>query len=126
MLIAYAVENLLKAGLIKQNRDAYEKTISEEHILPHDLKSPKHRIMPVVRRLNIKISTTERKLLQRLSRTAFWQGRYPIPTVTQDIHRCFTEGKTTNFVGISSSEDIDLLELIVERIKTDVTSMPGT
>ena len=77
MLCAYALENLMKAKLIE--KDLSENKISSEiRDLPKHLKG--HDLVVLAERCGRKALAEEyASILKRLSRSAVWYGRYPVP-----------------------------------------------
>ena len=56
MIMAYAIENLLKAILIRQSKEDYETEVMHTHELPKDLKE--HDLMVLFKKTNIKLNQT--------------------------------------------------------------------
>lgn len=88
MLMAFSVENLLKAALISANQprigvfvqrqqSPYYQEFMRTGGLPGDLST--HDLFGLAQRLGIKCPPEEEDLLRRLTRAAEWYGRYPLP-----------------------------------------------
>ena len=83
MLMAFAIENILKAKIISKKRLEFRKFIDQEEKLPTEIKS--HDLYKLANILNISLEAGEEGLLRRLSRSAVWAGRYPVPLKYQDL-----------------------------------------
>jgi len=76
LLAAFALENALKAYIVRANRDEFAQYIKEKKRLPEKLKS--HDLEPLAVAAGIPIpSKAESEFLTRMSRYAIWAGRYP-------------------------------------------------
>jgi len=78
MLIAYAIENILKAKIISKKCSEFKKYVEQKWELPPDLKN--HNLFKLAKDVNISLNSSEESYLRRLSRAAIWAGRYPVPT----------------------------------------------
>lgn len=83
MLIAYGIENILKAKIISKRRSEFKEYIKKKWGLPHVLKS--HDLYKLANDLNIPLNSNEESYLRRLSRAAVWAGRYPAPLEYKDL-----------------------------------------
>ena len=120
MLVAYAIENLYKASLILQNKKQYEQDILRERGLPRELKTQKHDLLGLVRKLNLDIDTDEINLLLRLSRNSYWQGRYPVPTKAKDLNSVVMHDGIPHFVACLTPGDFTKIESLISRIKEHI------
>ena len=79
MLAAYAVENILKAFIIKARHAEFEAAVLTNHDLPPQLKS--HDLSALAKAAGAQsVQSPERQdLLRRMVRSAVWYGRYPVP-----------------------------------------------
>ena len=78
MLTAFALENLLKAALISQQKEALRAKVERDGKLPKLLST--HDLYQLMDRLGV--APTEQFdeiLVRRLTRAAEWYGRYPVP-----------------------------------------------
>lgn len=83
MLMAFAIENILKAKIISKKRLEFRKLIDQQGKLPTILKS--HDLYKLANILCISLDMNEEDLIRRLYRSAVWAGRYPVPLKYQDI-----------------------------------------
>ncbi len=83
MLIAFAIENILKSKIISKNKIEFRKSIIEKGKLPKVLKS--HDLYKLANMLDILLDSKEESYLRRLSRAAVWAGRYPVPLEHKDL-----------------------------------------
>ena len=120
MLVAYAIENLYKAILILQNKKQYEQDIVREESLPRELKTPRHDLVKLVRKLNLNIDTDEINLLLRLSRNSHWQGRYPVPAKAKDLKNVVMHDGIPHFVAFLAPSDFPKIESLISRIKQHI------
>lgn len=79
MLAAYAVENLLKAFIIRSRHAEFETYVIQKHDLPGQLKS--HDLVTLAESAGATsaLLAYRRDLLRRMARSAVWYGRYPVP-----------------------------------------------
>ena len=80
MLMAYAVENLLKAFIVRSRQNDLDAQVSGDHALPNQLKS--HDLLALAAAAGVKsaLLTYRQDLLKRMVRSAVWYGRYPVPS----------------------------------------------
>ena len=77
MLIAFAVENLLKAAAVASSREKYRSQFRRSKRFPKELK--KHDLVKLAELVALSFNAEDEDLLRRLTRSAVWYGRYPIP-----------------------------------------------
>src|SRR5207249_3039271 len=77
MLIAFSVENLLKAAAIARNNAEYRAEFRKTLRFPEELK--KHDLVKLAELAQVSFNAKEENLLRRLTRSAIWFGRYPAP-----------------------------------------------
>ena len=140
MLVAYGVENILKAALVRARRSALAKQLEPEPDsadqqagsarhrrsrrrnrlrqgqLPGDLKT--HSLTELAESVGFAMNRDEEALLRRLTRAAVWSGRYPIPVEAQDQSRTetFADG-TRALVDCHWPTDIEHLKTLVANIR---------
>ena len=92
MLIAYALENYIKAILIHRNIDSLRGWLLSD--LPCYIKN--HNLVSLAREANIRLNTSEEELLCRLSRYSTWAARYPVPTDSDSLkaEKELSDGRT--------------------------------
>lgn len=118
MLMAYAIENLLKAILIKQSMEDYEREVMRTHELPRDLNE--HDLMVLIKKTHIKINQTETNLLSRLYRNSLWQGRYPVPAKAAKLDSIVMHNGNTHFTAFLAPNDIPNFKLLIRRIRNHI------
>lgn len=93
MLIAFSVENLLKAAAINQNSSSYKEAFREKQKFPKELKS--HELLDLAKLVGLQLEDGDEDLLRRLTRSAIWFGRYPAPLDYSEIsgRAQFNDGK---------------------------------
>jgi len=115
MLVSFAVENLLKAVIVREKRSEIVDELLRGR-LPKILKS--HDLVTLSQLAEFPIKNQLREdLLRRLSRSALWHGRYPIPLE-------YRSGKTAKFldgkeytISLSREIDLDLVKELINDIK---------
>jgi hypothetical protein len=118
MLTAYAIENLLKAILIRQSTEDYKREVMRTHELPKDLKE--HDLMVLINKTNLKTNQTEINLLSRLYRSSVWQGRYPVPVKAVQLTSIVMHGEEAHFTAFLAPNDIPNLKLLIKRIRKHI------
>lgn len=115
MLIAYSIENLLKAKLIRQFTEKYEEEVMHTHELPIELNE--HDLIALTNKTQFKINQTETNLLFRLYRNSLWQGRYPVPVKAGQLNNIILRSGRPHFTAFLAPNDIPNLKLLIKRIK---------
>lgn len=87
MLSSFAIENLLKAIIIKNDLNTIKTNFKKCNRLPKILSS--HNLLELARKANSNDIDKEENIflkifLKKLSRNAIWEGRYPIPKNPKD------------------------------------------
>jgi hypothetical protein len=116
MLMAFAVENLLKAELVRKFYDMLREQFDSSGELPPLLKS--HRLVTLATTAGLSIDPEEEDLLRRLTRAAIWAGRYPLPIEFGELSggERFSDGnvRSISYIG---GKDVDRLEKLFTRIR---------
>jgi hypothetical protein len=115
MLTSFAVENLLKSIIIRERRSEIVDELVRGR-LPKILKS--HDLITLGQLADFPIKNElQEDLLRRLSRSAAWHGRYPIPLD-------YRSGKTAKFldgkeytIRLAREIDLDLVKELIKDIK---------
>jgi hypothetical protein len=117
MLMAYAMENLLKAAIVRVNSSEYKQAFRAKRKFPAALKG--HDLMDLARKAGLKVNLDEEDLLRRLTRSAVWFGRYPVPLYYRDNAgaETFSDGKKYS-VSYFRGDDIERLHSFVQHIST--------
>lgn len=116
MLLAYAVENLLKAIIIRKRSREYKEGFRMTRKFPKELQS--HDLVQLASKAGLEFNLEEEDLLRRLTRSATWYGRYPVP-----LHYTAGAGAETfsdgNEYAVSwfGGNDVERLNRFVEEIK---------
>ena len=122
MLLAYAIENYLKAILVAENKEKYNQAILHKRTLgnlPEDLKKYGHDLIQLARESKLSCTEAELSLLIRLFRHSDWQGRYPVPIKADKLNSTARyNGKGFDIKAIGMwCEDINDLKILIRRIK---------
>ena len=93
MLAAYSCENLLKAALIMRNVVRYKDEFQQTKRFPKDLQS--HDLFKLAQKAGVALTASEEGILRRLTRSAVWSGRYPVPIKYGDVagREVFSDGE---------------------------------
>ncbi len=79
MLASFAVENLIKALIILQNKENLKENVENQAKLPKLLNG--HNLSLLCQRASIKVKDKDAKeFLQRMSDYAIWEARYSTPS----------------------------------------------
>lgn len=115
MLMAFAVENLLKAAAISRNRLKYEMSFRLTGKFPSELQ--KHDLVKLGQSLNLTVKLEEEDLLRRLTRGAIWFGRYPAPLKYSEMSGIeqFSDGKEYQ-VSWFGQEDVNKLKIFINGL----------
>jgi hypothetical protein len=119
MLIAYAVENLLKAAQVRANRFRYEQEFKEHEQMPKELKT--HDLVSLAKMVGLKVDLQSEDLLRRLEQCAVWRGRYPVPTAYPEFSgsAVFSDGKQYKVTWFGG-KDVERLKNLIEAIRTEL------
>jgi len=94
MLIAYAVENLLKAAQVRARGFRYEEEFKDDGQMPKELKT--HDLVNLAKMVGLKVDLQSEDLLRRLEQCAVWRGRYPVPTAYPELAEALCFPMVTN------------------------------
>lgn len=104
MLMAYALENLLKAKWVKLNVRGKRGQLLAVEKLPKELDD--HNLVALAKRIHLDLKDEDEELLHRLTLYSTWAGRYPVPKKFQDLRPRW-----------HSSSEIRSIKQFVGRIK---------
>jgi hypothetical protein len=114
LLIAYALENFLKALLIHQNQKTLNGRLLQK--LPGYLSS--HDLIELSSKARFNISLSEEELFCRLSRFSIWKARYPVPIDSDALANVkILSDEKTHFTDYSKPQDINLIHNIIDRLR---------
>ena len=119
MLIAYAIENLFKSVIIREDSQRYIDQFRTSRKFPKDLQS--HDLFSLSKMAGFDCSLEEEDLLRRLTRSATWYGRYPVPLKYTENSgaKSFSNGKeySVSWFGGTDVERINqLIGVIIQRL----------
>lgn len=119
MLVAFVVENLLKAALVRRHQHELRTAFERSGKLPTELKS--HNLFVLARKAGIAVDVETEDLLRRLTRAAVWAGRYPVPAGFRESSSDeeFADGKEW-LVSYFSESDPERLTQLIARLKNDL------
>lgn len=116
MLRAFAVENILKAVIIRNKSSEYRRKFRESLKFPKDLKS--HNLVKLAKKAGFDFNAEQEDLLRRLARSATWYGRYPIPLDYRHSAgaEMFEDGNEYS-VSWFGSNDVERINAFIEQLK---------
>lgn len=118
MLVAYAVENLLKAALVKSRGAEFAEEVVQSGRLPQAIRQASHNLVDLAGLVDFQLTRDEEWLMRRLTRAARWSGRYPVPLAVSDHS---TREKLSDGTDVPTAfnwpRDIDLAEALCQRIR---------
>ena len=114
MLCAFALENLMKASLVERMIGKGSLSL-ETKSFPANLKG--HDLMKLTQRCGKpELAAEHSSILQRLSRSAVWYGRYPAPISPNDMNSVSSSpnGEIVGLRGYTSDDRDDVMYLLNE------------
>jgi hypothetical protein len=119
LLIAYALENFLKALLIHQNQKTLKGWLLQK--LPGYLLS--HDLIELASKAKFNINVSEEELFCRLSRYSIWKARYPIPLYSDALANMkILSDEKAYFTDYYKPQDINLIHNIIDRLRKYVVT----
>ncbi len=119
LLIAYALENFLKALLIHQNQKTLKGRLLQK--LPGYLLS--HNLIELSSKARFNINVPEEELFCRLSRFSIWKARYPIPLYSDALANMkILSDEKAHFTDYYKPQDINLIHNIIDRLRKYVVT----
>jgi hypothetical protein len=115
MLMGFAIENLLKAGIVLRDSVALKSNFRKDQKFPEILKD--HNLTKLAKKAGIQLCTHEEDLLRRLTRHSIWAGRYPIPIEYLKISptEVFSDGEE-RLITWSSKQDALFIDNFITRL----------
>ncbi len=116
MLKAFAVENVLKAAIIRNKSFEYRRKFRDTLKFPKELQS--HDLVKLAKQACLDFNVEQEDLLRRLTRSATWYGRYPIPLNYRHSAGAekFNDGSEYS-VSWFGSNDVDRINDFIEELK---------
>jgi hypothetical protein len=122
MLVAYAIENLLKGRIIRANSKALRSEVEVHLRMPDTLKT--HDLCALAKQAGkAGLASGYADILKRLSRSATWYGRYPVPIRPQGLEP-FTQTSEGEHISLThySSSDLHEIRRVVTELKPPTSS----
>jgi hypothetical protein len=118
MLTAFAIENLLKAELVRKFYRQFKEEFDSSGELPPLLK--RHHLFILAKKAGLSMGPEEEDLLRRLTRAAIWAGRYPIPIEFGELSggEQFSDGSVRS-ISYLGGKDVDRLRKLLSKIRAD-------
>jgi len=116
MLKAFAVENIFKAVIIRKKSSEYRRKFQDTLKFPGELKS--HKLVELAQQAGFDFTDEQEDLLRRLTRSAIWYGRYPIPLdYRHSAGAEIFEDENKYSVSWFGSKDIERINDFIEELK---------
>jgi len=117
LLSSYAIENLLKAVIIKKRRKELENTINRSIKFPTILKE--HDLFKLAKRAGLlSFSLDNEEYLKKLTRSVIWYGRYPMPINPSNFNTFAVAEQDKTPYSLSSYTSMDVKE--VKRLVNEI------
>jgi hypothetical protein len=119
MLVSYAIENLFKGALVRENSQRYKNDFGATKKFPEELQE--HDLVRLATLTRFTLDLAREDLLRRLTRCAIWHGRYPVPLDYRELSgtETFKDGKIYS-VGHFGKGDVDRLKTLVQDIRAEL------
>jgi hypothetical protein len=119
MLISFAIENILKAAIVRAKSAELETRFDNDSKFPKEMKG--HDLLSLANAAGVSISFEIEDLLRRLSRNAIWSGRYPVPLDHDDSHpaEAYSDG-TKYSVAFFGARDVERLRHFVDSLRDEL------
>jgi hypothetical protein len=122
VIISYALENLLKALIIKKRGDEISHQFFKSGKLPSLIKS--HDLINLCHSAQIKLSIIEEDVLRRLSRQLLWKSRYPVPVNLPDMLNMIKYSDNHIYLtDLLKPDDNEQINNIISRLKAELISL---
>ena len=118
MFSSFALENLFKAIIILRDRKIIEKSLNNRCGLPK--KIGKHNLYDLAKECGFRhLDAGDEELLKKLSRSATWYGRYPVPIMPDKFKTDFISELDKEPISTSSysSDDEDDIQRWILRAR---------
>jgi hypothetical protein len=123
MLVAYALENLIKVIILRQRQNELRGRLISK--LPEMVKC--HNLRHLFKEANIPVTVSEEDLLHRLYLQSTWKGRYPVPVEASALKNIETYSDGNSYLtACFVAGDVDHLTDLVKRVKTLNQDEPNT
>ena len=119
-IAAIAIENLLKAILVKKSEWPDSKVAEA---LPNELRS--HKLLDLAEMVNLPLTDNESELLERLTEFGIWLGRYPAPTTLNHTKPKKLKSGIVNVAGFMYGSDIRNVEIFANKLLDSLVGVRG-
>jgi hypothetical protein len=117
MLVAYAVENILKAIIIVQNREHLASELAATQRLPKRMRSHDLVMLAQIAGTDLLTHRETELLLHRMSRSAVWYGRYPVPLSPEDFKPRKSDSGELQFLNRLTSTDVAEVKGVLRKLR---------
>ena len=119
MLVAFAVENILKAAIVQAGAAELTARFEKDSKFPKELKG--HDLLALAKAAGVSIGFEVEDLLRRLTRNAIWSGRYPVPIYHDDSQpgEVYSDG-TKYSVAFFGAKDVERLRQFVDDLRNEL------
>ncbi|MFC1989444.1 hypothetical protein ACFLVW_02615 [Chloroflexota bacterium] len=113
MLVAYALENLLKAIIIRNRQNSLRNRLFKR--LPGVFTT--HDLRGLAEEANVPTSVAEEDLLHRLSLQSIWSSRYPIPIQVSAMKNVETYSDGNSYLTAIYPDDTERIKNMLKRVE---------
>lgn len=118
MLFGFAIENALKGLWIEKFKIDSETPVDR---LPEKIKN--HNLESLAEDVNISLNKNERKVLNQLTESILWAGRYPIPINVNRYQEHF-KSRLEFFIENSTINELPLeIESLMDKINEKIAAL---
>jgi len=115
MLNAFALENILKAFIVRMQR-AQWTAIKQ---IPKELRTHDLFILSKTAKTQATAPAYREELLRRLSRSSTWYGRYPIPVDSLHLAPTTLSNQEKRDLSYTTGADVDEIRCLVRDLKAE-------
>jgi hypothetical protein len=112
-LMAYSLENLLKAHLVERDRSSIAAEVLRTGALPRPLKT--HDLVALAADCGLSLNDSEAALIRRLTRHAKWIDRYPFATSVHENYNLTIPSVSSGETGWSSKH-VGMIKQLITSI----------
>jgi hypothetical protein len=115
MLLGFAIENILKAGIVKKNATSFHESALSHARLPSELVN--HNLTRLAELACSDLAPDDIRLLKKLETNLRWAGRYPVPLQPELVQSgTRLKNQISTSARFFNSSDISNTKQLVSRL----------
>jgi hypothetical protein len=130
LVFSFAIENLLKASLVRDKKTEYARQLKSKPVLPRELKE--HDLVKLVikakeaAKVRADLGDDQEELFRRLTRRAIWSARYPVAVSAESMPglQKFRDGELGSTSHETGGDAADAMRLVNELCRDLKLSLP--